>query len=122
MPAAQQFADAYKDASSAFVPAEQAELTGLVNDTRAMFGAIQSYAARPKPWFLAPQRQKAAYQTLQDTAAQAKTQAATLGRLAQAALGASDLKSVQAAIVHATAIKKQMTALYASASAAAAVK
>ena len=117
-----EFSSAFKATTGYFVPAEEAELSAVVTDSRAMAARIVSYSAKSKPWFLAPQRQKQAYQTLQTDAAQARARQAELEALDHAATRAATLKSLDAALARAGAIDRTMKGLYASSYAAYSVK
>jgi hypothetical protein len=117
-----EFTSAFKAATPYFVPAEQAQLSALAAETRAMSARIESYAGKSKPWFLAPQRQKQAYQTLQSNAAQARGRQAELEALVRTATRSATLGALDAALARASVINKTMKGLYASSYAAYSVK
>jgi hypothetical protein len=84
----------------------------------ALANQVIAMAGGSKPWFLASQSRKQAYQQLQTNAAGAKAQVARLDALAPSVASASGAE-LDRAIGEATSVKQSLADLYASSTAAA---
>ena len=113
------FSGAYADATRFFAPAKRAELAALVASARATSAQVVALAAGPKPWLFASQDRKQAYQLLLSDGARSKADAAQLDQLSRTAAATSDLRSLDAGLAQASAIKRDLAGLLASANAAA---
>ena len=112
------FANAYAAATRLFVPAKRAEIAALEASATAVSGQVVTLAAGPKPWLLAAQARKQAYQQLQANAAGAKAASAQLEQIAQSAASTSDLRQLDADLSRATALRGDLSRLYGAAYAA----
>jgi hypothetical protein len=114
-----QFSGAYADAARLFAPAKRAELAALVASARATSAQVVALASGPKPWLFASQDRKQAYQLLLSDGARAKADAARLDQLSRSTAATSDLRTLDAGLAQASAIKRDLAGLLASANAAA---
>jgi non-specific serine/threonine protein kinase len=112
------FASAYASATRFYVPAKRAQITSAAIDVRAEAAQLTAMANVPKPWFLAAQARKHAYQQLQDNAARAKAELAQLEPIARAAAGSGDLKLLDADLARVSGLKQSLAGLRASSAAA----
>ena len=110
------FQDAYSAAVPLYISARQKEFGALYASVQSSSDQIVALAAVPKPWFLAPQARKQAYQLRQDNAAQAKALIVQLGALPVATT--TDLKQLNAAITQVQAAQTTLSSLYAASNAA----
>ncbi len=113
------FSAAYADAARAFVPAKRAEAATLASSARATASQVISIAAAPKPWLFASGARKQAYQRLQDNAARAKSQMATIDGLARTASASNDVHSLDGTLSQLSAVKRDLAGLVDSSRAAA---
>src|SRR5439155_1970776 len=93
------FQDAAGAAAPLYVSARRKEFAALYGSVQSASEQVVALAAVPKPWFLAPQARKQAYQLRQDNAAQAKALIVQLGALPAATT--TDLKQLNAAMAQA---------------------
>ena len=112
------FQDAYGAAAPFYVSARRKAFGDLYASVQSTSDQIVALAAVPKPWFLAPQARKQAYQLRQDSAAQAKTLLAPLSSLSATIPATTDLKQLNAAIAQAVAAQTALSSLHAVSSAA----
>jgi flagellin-like hook-associated protein FlgL len=110
------FQDAYGAAAPLYVSARRKEFGELYASVRSSSDQIVALAAVPKPWFLAPQTRKQAYQLRQDNAAQAKALIVQLGAVPVATT--TDLKQLSAAIAQVQAAQTTLSSLYAASNSA----
>jgi serine/threonine protein kinase len=112
---------AMTSAAPLIIPAKRAKVQAAVSEARALANPILANAAKPKPWVFASQARKQAYQALQDDAAQARAELASLDAISLRASSA-DPKTLDQALAQAAASKRSLSALYASSADSAAVK
>jgi non-specific serine/threonine protein kinase len=112
------FQQAYGAASPLFITARKKELSDLQAAVQATADQLVAMAGVAKPWFLASQARKQAYQIRQDNAAQAKALLTQLNSAASVAQSAKDLKMVNAAIAQLTAGQTTLSSLHAASDAA----
>jgi hypothetical protein len=110
------FQDAYSAAAPFYVAARRKEFSELYAAVQSSSEQIVALAAVPKPWFLAPQARKQAYQLRQDNAAQAKALIVQLGAIPAATT--TDLKQLSAAMVQLLAAQTTLSGLHAASEAA----
>jgi serine/threonine protein kinase len=110
------FQDAYSAAAPFYVAARRKEFGELYATVQSSSDRIVALAAVPKPWFLAPQARKQAYQLRQDNAAQAKALIVQLGALPAATT--TDIKQLNAALVQVLAAQTTLSGLHAASEAA----
>jgi len=112
------FQQAYGAASPLFITARKKELSDLQASVQATAEQVVAMAGVAKPWFLASQARKQAYQIRQDNAAQAKALLTQLNSAASLAQSAKDPKMVNAAITQLTAGQATLSSLHAASDAA----
>ncbi|HKB96664.1 MAG TPA: protein kinase [Rhizomicrobium sp.] len=112
------FQDAYSAAAPFYVSARRKAFGDLYVSVQSTSDQIVALAAVPKPWFLAPQARKQAYQLRQDNAAQAKALVAQLSSLSGIIPTTGDLKQLNAAMAQAVAAQTTLSSLHAVSSAA----
>jgi len=110
------FQDAAGAAAPLYVSARRKEFAALYGSVQSASDQVVALAAVPKPWFLAPQARKQAYQLRQDNAAQAKALIVQLGALPAATT--TDLKQLNAAMAQALAAQTTLSSLYAASNSA----
>jgi hypothetical protein len=110
-----QFQGTYGDAAPVYIAARQKEFATLYSSIQAQSDQIVALANVPKPWFLASQARKQAYQLRQDNAVQAKALLAPLSALSGTT---ADLSQLNAAIAQLSATQKSVSDLYAASNAA----
>jgi hypothetical protein len=110
------FQDAYSAAAPFYTAARRKEFSELYATVQSSSEQVVALAAVPKPWFLAPQARKQAYQLRQDNAAQAKALIVQLGVLPVATT--TDLKQLNAAMVQGLAAQTTLSSLHAASEAA----
>jgi hypothetical protein len=110
------FQEAYNAAAPAYVSARRKEFGDLYASVQATSNQVVTLAAVPKPWFLAPQARKQAYQLRQDNAAQAKALIVQLGGIPVATT--TDFKLLNGAITQVLAAQATLSSLESASSAA----
>jgi hypothetical protein len=114
---------AFQNAASLAAPyyaaAKRKQFATLYGALQTETGQIAALANVSKPWLLASHARKAAYQTRQDNAAQAKAAMTQLDALSPTLAKINDLKQLDAAIAQATAAKTTLDGLLAASNAAA---
>ena len=112
------FQDAYSAAAPFYVSARRKAFGDLYVSVQSTSDQIVALAAVPKPWFLAPEARKRAYQLRQDSAAQAKALLAPLSSLSATIPVTTDLKQLNAAMAQAVAAQTALSNLHAVSNAA----
>jgi hypothetical protein len=112
------FQIAYVAATPQYVEARKKDLAGLLTAAQSTTDQVVALAGVSKPWFLASQSRKQAYQLRQDNAAQAKALQTQLSSAASVAQSSNDLKLVTATITQLTAGQATLSSLYAASNAA----
>jgi len=112
------FQTAYGAAAPIYVTARKKELATLLATAQSTTDQIVALAGAEKPWFLASQARKQAYQLRQSNAAQAKALLTQLNSGVSTAQSSKDLKLVVAAIAQLTAGQATLSNLYAASDAA----
>lgn len=105
-------------AAPQFVAARKKELATLLATAQSTTDQVVALAGVSKPWFLASQSRKQAYQLRQDNAAQAKALFTQLSSAASVAQSSKDLKLVSGTIAQLTAGQATLSSLYAASNAA----
>ncbi|HWY64398.1 MAG TPA: serine/threonine-protein kinase [Rhizomicrobium sp.] len=112
------FQAAYATAAPQYVAARKQDLTTLLATAQSTTDQIVALAGGSKPWFLASQARKQAYQLRQDNAVQAKALFTQLSSAASVAQSSKDLKLVISAITQVTTGQATLSSLYAASNAA----
>jgi len=112
------FQAAYATAAPQYVAARKQDLTTLLATAQSTTDQIVALAGGSKPWFLASQSRKQAYQLRQDNAVQAKALFTQLSSAASVAQSSKDLKLVISAIAQVTTGQATLSSLYAASNAA----
>jgi len=112
------FQEAYAIAAPVYIAARKKDLANLLATAQSTTDQIVALAGASKPWFLASQARKQAYQLRQDNAAQAKALLTQLSSGASTAQSSKDMKLVAAAIAQLTAGQATLSSLYAASNAA----
>jgi hypothetical protein len=112
------FQTAYAAAAPQYVVARKNDLTTLLASAQSSTDQVVALAGVSKPWFLASQARRQAYQLRQDNAAQAKALFTQLSSAASVAQSSKDLKLVIAAVAQLTAGQATLSGLYAASNAA----
>jgi len=112
------FQNAYAAAAPVYVAARKKDLTDLLATAQSTTNQIVSLAGVEKPWFLASQQRKQAYELRQGNAAQAKALLTQLNSAASVAQSSKDLKLVSGAIAQMTTAQATLSNLYAASNAA----
>jgi serine/threonine protein kinase len=112
------FQSAYTAAAPVYVVARKKDLADLLATAQSTTDQIVALAGAEKPWFLASQARKQAYQLRQDNASQAKALFTQLSTAASLAQSSKDLKLVSGAIAQFTAGQATLSSLYAASHAA----
>ena len=112
------FQAAYATAAPQYVAARKQDLTTLLATAQSTTDQIVALAGGSKPWFLASQSRRQAYQLRQDNAVQAKALFTQLSSAASVAQSSKDLKLVIAAIAQVTTGQATLSSLYAASNAA----
>jgi non-specific serine/threonine protein kinase len=114
------FNQAYGEASNQFVPVRRQAFEAIQSRTYALAARTTAAAAVAKPWLFASQSRKQAYQRLQTDASRARVLQAQLTQLSKSAATASSVAALDADILQASAISREMAALGGGTSAASA--
>jgi serine/threonine protein kinase len=112
------FQSAYTAAAPVYVTAKKKDLTDLLATAQSTTNQIVALAGVEKPWFLASQQRKQAYELRQGNAAQAKALLTQLNTAASVAQSSKDLKLVSGAIAQMTTAQATLSSLYAASNAA----
>ena len=112
------FQTAYAAAMPQYVAARKKDLATLLASAQSTTDQVVALAKVEKPWFLASQARKQAYQLRQDNAAQAKALFTQLSSAASVAQSSKDLKLAAAAVAQLTAGQATLSSLYAASNAA----
>jgi len=112
------FQAAYTAAAPQYVVARKKDLVTMLATAQSTADQTEALAKVEKPWFLASQARKQAYQLRQDNAAQAKALFTQLSSAASVAQSSKDLKLVIAAVAQLTAGQATLSGLYAASNAA----
>jgi hypothetical protein len=112
------FQTATAAAAPQYVAARKKDLAGLVTAAQSTADQVTALADISKPWFLASQSRKQAYQLRQDNAAQAKALFTQLSSAASAAQSSKDMKLVVSTIAQLSAGQATLSSLYAASNAA----
>jgi len=112
------FQSAYTAAAPVYVVARKKDLADLLATAQSTTDQIVALAGAEKPWFLASQARKQAYQVRQDNATQAKALFTQLSTAASLAQSSKDLKLVSGAVTQFTAGQATLSGLYAASNAA----
>jgi hypothetical protein len=112
------FQIAYTAAAPIYVAARKKDLTDLLATAQSTTNQIVALAGVEKPWFLASQQRKQAYDLRQGNAAQAKALLTQLNTAASVAQSSKDLKLVSGAIAQMTTAQATLSSLYATSNAA----
>ena len=112
------FQIAYAAAAPLYIEARKKDLTGLLTTAQSTTDQVVALAGVSKPWFLASEARKQAYQLRQDNAAQAKALQTQLSSAASVAQSSRDLKVVTGVIAQLTAGQATLSSLYAASNAA----
>jgi hypothetical protein len=106
--------EAYAAALPFYGTAKRQAFDTINASAQALSAEVIRLAAVEKPWILASQARKQAYQLRQDNAAKAKALATELVGLAANVLKTTDFKQLDAAVTQATEAQKTLNALYES--------
>ncbi len=110
----------YAKVGQYLIPAKKNAFATLDTTARSLSERVVALAgSTQKPWLFASRARKDAYQLLQDNAARAREDAATLDSLSRSA-ASSDIKQIEASIAQATTIKQSLNRLLVSSNSAAA--
>jgi serine/threonine protein kinase len=112
------FQAAYATAAPQYVAARKQDLTTLLAAAQSTTDQVVALAGVSKPWFLASQSRKQAYQLRQDNAVRAKALFTQLSSAASVAQSSKDLKLVISAIAQVTTGQATLSSLYAASNAA----
>jgi hypothetical protein len=112
------FQASYTAAAPQYVAARKKDLATMLTTAQSTADQVEALARVEKPWFLASQARRQAYQLRQDNAAQAKALFTQLSSAASVAQSSKDLKLVAGAITQLTAGQATLSSLYAASNAA----
>jgi hypothetical protein len=104
------FDQAFRDVSEQVLPTRRRMFEGQLLRAEATARRIASSGNVSKPWFLAPQQRKAAYQRLQAAAQAARSLQAQLGRLAHRVSAAGSSAELDQGVAQLSAIERQLAA------------
>jgi serine/threonine protein kinase len=112
------FQGAYAAAAPLYVAARKKDLAALLATAQSTTDQIVALAGASKPWFLASQARKQAYQLRQDNAAHAKALLTELSTVASTAQSSKDMRLIAGAITQLTEGQATLSGLYAASNAA----
>jgi len=112
------FQGAYAAAAPLYVAARKKDIANLLATAQSTTDQIVALAAASKPWFLASQARKQAYQLRQDNAAHAKALLTQLSSGASTAQSSKDMRLIAGALTQLTEGQATLSSLYAASNAA----
>jgi non-specific serine/threonine protein kinase len=112
------FAKAYGVATHSYAPVKRSAFAAVDSRAQALAAAVVALSAAPRPWLFASQARKQAYRLLQDNSARSKASMAQLDQLSRTVASNSSMDALDAAVARASAIRQELSNLYAASSAA----